>query len=120
MKQHLPLIIFVITLLIISVILIKMYQKNKEFERLCFELPRTGDSSVFGPHYWAAFHKLAHNVPCSICRGFAEKFIVFFHDTVNKKLGKPIYDQENFSYFTRLFADMDRGVNVFSKDYVQA
>lgn len=71
-----------------------------------FRLPTSVDPSVFGPEYWKAFHTLAEKVPCGLCRGFAEKFIVFFHDTVNLKLGKKLHDPENYDKFTQLISDI--------------
>lgn len=71
-------------------------------ERDCFSLPTTSNTEIFGPAYWKAFHQLAHQVPCSGCRDFAEKFMVFFHDMVNIKLSRPIYDQKNFDEMSEL------------------
>lgn len=119
MNKNLALFLVVLAVLAIAGYFIyQNQQNNKKWERLCFNLPRTGDASVFGPYYWNALHTIAGKVPCSICRGYAEKFMVFFHDTVNSKLGKPLYDEANFKHFTQLFADMNKGIDVWSKDYV--
>ena len=88
-------------------------------ERLSFDLPTTVDPAVFGPQYWKAFHTLAHEVPCGFCRGFAERFMVFMHDMVNVKLGKPIYDVTNFNYFTDLIAKIAANDNKWPKPPVE-
>lgn len=95
-------------------VLVIIYFKNKDTETVCYKLPNTTDPSKFGPDYWAAFHDLAHRVPCPGCRGFAEKFMVFFHDTVNLKTGKPIQDEQNFKQFTQLYCDLNAGKDVFN------
>lgn len=97
----------ILILLIIALILVISYLNTTRVE--VFALPRSSNPSVFGRHYWSAFHKLANDVPCAKCKGFAEKFMVFFHDTVNLKLGKPIFNQPNFDYFTQLFSDINAG-----------
>ena len=65
-------------------------------EKICYELPVTPETKVFGPKYWEAFHDLANRIPCGNCRQAGSSFMVFFHDLVNMKLGKPIYNKENF------------------------
>lgn len=100
----------------ITLFLMDKYIQNPkgEPEEVCFNLPRNSDPMVFGPKYWEAFHALSHRIPCGLCRGFAERFMVFFHDTVNLKLGKPLYDKENFDYFTKLYVDISQGKEVFN------
>lgn len=83
----------------------------------CFTLPTTSDPTVFGPPTWKAFHSLAESIPCPHCRRYAEKFIIFFHDTVNLKTGKPLYDPSNFNKFTKLISDIKAGVPVWSDSY---
>lgn len=117
-KNVLAVLVVLAILVVAGYFIYQNYEEKKKWERLCFALPRTGDASVFGPYYWDAMHTLANRVPCSICRGYAEKFMVFFHDTVNAKLGKPLHDEANFKFFTQLFADMNRGVDVWAEGYV--
>lgn len=114
MKGNGLIILGAIVLIVIIIIAIN-HQRKKTTETLCFDLPASFDPSIFGSKYWNAFHSLASKIPCGMCRGFAEKFIVFFHDTVNMKLGKPLYDKENFDYFTSLFAKINQGENPFEK-----
>lgn len=105
--------IILLIILVVAVVVYSMYQKNKRVETTCFELPLSRNPQVFGSQYWKTFHTLAHKVPCVFCREFAEKFMVFFHDVVNMKTGKPIHDQQNFDKFTQLFADINKGENPF-------
>ena len=95
MNRNTLIAITVITILLI--IGLYLYSKNKEGEiKKCFTVPTSPDPQTFGPSYWKAFHSLASDIPCPNCRGFAEKFMIFFHDVVNKKLDKPLYDSENY------------------------
>lgn len=89
-----------------------LYSAHQQTKVMCLRLPNSSNPEVFGRPYWAAFHKLAADVPCDKCRHFAEKFMIFFHDTVNMKLGKPIYNQQNFNTFTQLFADINAGKTI--------
>lgn len=116
--KNLPIILLVIAIILLSALLYQQKRHESKTKTLCFDLPKTVDTTVFGPKYWSAFHTLAENIPCSGCRGFAEKFMVFFHDMVNKKLGKPLYDEKNFTFFTHLIADIDAGKDVFAEGYV--
>lgn len=61
------------------------------------KLPNSVDTHVFGPKYWEAFHKLADMVPCGQCRSKAVPFIRFFHDVVNQRTEKPIFDRDNYN-----------------------
>lgn len=70
--------------------------EQKDKIKVTYELPTSVDGSVFGPSYWQAFHDLASKVPCGGCRQETESFIKFFHDLVNYRLGKQIYDKKNF------------------------
>lgn len=71
--------------------------KRKNYNVITMALPSEGDTSVWGPKYWQAFHTLAERIPCSLCRDKAVPFIRFFHDVVNKETGKEIFDKENFN-----------------------
>lgn len=83
----------VIALLVL--ILLISYFKNKG--KTCYELPENPNPTVFGPKYWAALHSMMSSIPCGTCRGFAEKFMIFFHDVINLKTNKPVYDPANYS-----------------------
>lgn len=106
-------VLIIVALTIIGLIVYDSYQRNKPTKRLVFSLPKSKSPQQFGTQYWKAFHKLANEVPCIFCRTFAEKFIVFFHDTVNMKLGKPIQDKQNFDYFVNLYYQIHEGQNPF-------
>lgn len=82
-------------IVLLAAIILFSYMKNRD--KTCFLLPKNPDPTVFGPKYWEALHKMMGDIPCPICRGFAEKFMIFFHDTINKKLLKPVYNQANYS-----------------------
>lgn len=102
----------IIALLVVALIIVAIlgYRRQKEIKSgTCFDLPTESDPSKFGPAYWKAFHTLAEKVPCGACKGFAVKFMVFFHDLVNLKLNKPIQDQANFDYFLTVFSDLKAG-----------
>lgn len=60
-------------------------------------LPNDPDPDVFGPRYWEMYHKITNNIPCPSCRNKAVPFMEFFHDVVNNKTGKKIFNQENFN-----------------------
>lgn len=79
---------------ILAIVLIFIYARNKE--RVCYALPLNKDPKIFGPHYWSALHSIVERIPCGECRGFAEKFMVFFHDVINDKLSKPLYNSANY------------------------
>lgn len=101
--------IFITAIVVLGVILIWYINKNKtidsngvQLDKDCYLLPKSVDPLVFGPKYWAAFHDLTHKIPCAGCRDFAEKFMIFFHDFINVKLGKNIYDVQNFNDMSEL------------------
>lgn len=65
--------------------------------KVCYELPNSKDTTVFGPAFWDAFDDLAGRVPCDGCREHAKEFVSFWHDLVNLRTGKPLYDKSNFN-----------------------
>lgn len=67
-----------------------------ETQRVTYTLPTSVDTSVFGPAYWGAFHDLASRIPCIACREKMQSMMTFVHDYVNYRLGKQIYDKQNF------------------------
>ena len=84
--------------IIAVVVLLYLYVNKKSSNGTdCYDLPKDVNPDVFGPKYWYALHDITHKIPCPGCRGFAEKFMVFFHDVVNKKLGKDLYDRDNYN-----------------------
>lgn len=91
----------------------------KDDDEKCFHLPKSPDPDVFGSAYWRAFHKLAADIPCSHCRGFAEQFMSFFHDLVNTKLGKPLYDANNYNYFLQSISKINGGQDFYTSFGIQ-
>lgn len=65
-------------------------------EKVCYDLPLTVDTNVFGPVYWNTFHDLANRIPCGGCREESESFIRFWHDLKNEDLKKPLFDKANY------------------------
>lgn len=98
-----------IGVVILAIVLFFIYRNKQNKDVVSYSLPRTPDPSVFGPKYWFALHDITGRIPCGYCRGFAEKFMVFMHDTVNKKLSKPLYDQENFNKFLIAYSSLADG-----------
>lgn len=70
---------------------------RKNNDLITLSLPNNPVPTVFGPKYWEAYHKLSERIPCPGCRSEAVPFISFFHDVVNQKKGKPIFNKENFN-----------------------
>lgn len=69
---------------------------RKDYDIITLKLPNSIDTEVFGSKYWEAFHTLADMIPCSLCREDAVKMMVFVHDIVNKKIGHPVFDKQNY------------------------
>ena len=106
--------IFGIILLIIIVLYVIYYlYKNKsdtnnristsisddgEEKILTYRVPTTMDSDYYSP-YWDSLHHIVSEIPCSICRNDAEKRMIFFHDSINAKLGKPIFNMQNWKKY---------------------
>lgn len=111
-----PIYVVLIVVVVLGLLfLIVKSQEQKTTKKMVFVLPTTHYPPAFGPSYWNAIHSLVKEVPCPTCRDYAERFTVFFHDTVNYKLGKPLYDKENFNYFLDLFSKVRDGKNPFLK-----
>lgn len=105
----------ILVLIIIALIYIHFRDRSvkkeevKGWETLSFKVPTTVDPTVFGKYYWNAFHTLADKIPCGGCRGFAEKFMIYFHDLVNVKVGHPIFDRPNYDYFNDSICKLNMG-----------
>lgn len=84
-------------LIIAFIAVIIIYIIWKKSSVTCYTLPKNVDPNVFGPYYWKAFHDVADKIPCDLCRPYAQKFMIFFHDVINKKLGKPLFNETNYN-----------------------
>lgn len=82
--------------------------KRKKYDVITLALPNDSDPSVFGPKYWESFHRLADNIPCPGCRSKAVPFMKFFHDVVNIKTEKPVFDPENFNTHLDYISKLER------------
>lgn len=93
-----------------SIILIVKWSNNKKNapEQVCYTLPKDGAPEQWGPKYWTAFHDLAARVPCDGCREEARDFMTFFHDWVNQKTGKPIFDQANYDAWVAKISELKK------------
>lgn len=65
-------------------------------KNLVFSLPENPNPKIFGSEYWKAFEILASNIPCDSCRIHAEEFVSYWHDLVNVKTSKEIFNKKNF------------------------
>lgn len=70
-------------------------------QKVCYTLPTSKDTKVFGPKWWDAFEDLASRIPCGACREESESFVKFWHDTKNVDLKKPIFDKANYDYWVK-------------------
>lgn len=71
-------------------------KEKKNFDIITFKLPNSHDPDIFGAPYWKARHFLSEMTPCPSCRKEAVSHEIFFHDFINKKLKKNLYNPENF------------------------
>jgi len=71
--------------------------QRRDYDVITLALPRDSDPTVFGPRYWETLHKLVDRIPCPACRNKAVPFMSFFHDVVNKKTEKPLFDPKNYN-----------------------
>lgn len=81
----------------------------RQFTSTCYKLPTVSDPTKFGPYYWSAIHSIADRIPCSMCREDGKSLFVFAHDLVNLKLGKKIFNQENFNKWVDHVVDIKNG-----------
>lgn len=115
--------IIIVILVLVILYLIYYYNKAKTISNgqekiLSFKVATSPVPDEFGPSYWKAFHGLAHDVPCPGCRGFAEKFIIFFHDIVNLKTGKQLYDPQNYNEMQTLLQQIRANNNTYPQSIV--
>lgn len=76
-------------------------KSKRYFDIVTFKLPNSHDPDVFGSPYWNARHFLDKMTPCPSCRIEAVSHGKFFHDYVNRKLGKKYFDKENFDKWVK-------------------
>ena len=83
----------------------KSISPDGEEKILTYRLPTSMDSDLYAP-YWGALHSIVSELPCSLCRIDAEKRMVFFHDTINAKIGHPIFDMDNWKKYLTLMCEL--------------
>ena len=49
-----------------------------------------------GSDKWDQIHKISDSIECDSCREDGKALMVFSHDFVNARLGKPLFDEKNF------------------------
>lgn len=107
---------FWITIFLVIVLLV-YYLNNEGYlsrgtKKVTYNLPVSKDPDTFGPYYWNVLHSTVADIPCGACRGEAVSFMKFFHDRVNLKLKKPLYDEENFRFWiTKLCTEYKNYIN---------
>lgn len=109
--------VFGIIILLIVIIIIAYYLREKDSENniisksisedgeekiLTYRVPTTMDSDYYSP-YWASLHNICEEIPCSICRNDAKERMIFFHDSINAKLKRPIF---NMSLWKKYLTEM--------------
>ena len=52
-----------------------------------------------GKHIWAERKKVNNKIECESCRDEANKLETFTHDLVNVRLGKTVFDKNNWNKF---------------------
>ena len=91
-----------------SDIISKSISPDGEEKILTYRLPTSMDTDVFGPKFWAAYHNLSEELPCSICRNEWTSFMIFAHDYKNYSLKKKIYNQDNFDKWLTKLCDIKK------------
>ena len=51
-----------------------------------------------GSKEWKKIHAAVEQIGCETCKDTGKKLMIFAHDIVNAKLGKPIFDKPNFKH----------------------
>lgn len=77
----------------------------------CYNLPSDSDPEKFGPQYWKCLHGTVSKIPCPACQGEAVEMMSFFHDAVNWRLKKPIYNENNFKKWLNKICDIKSEYN---------
>lgn len=72
-----------------------------KYDIVTFKLPSSHAPDKFGPSYWKARHKLAEMTPCPACREEAVSHEIFFHDWVNNKTDKKLFNKENYDEWVK-------------------
>lgn len=49
-----------------------------------------------GKKEWDKIHKAVEEIGCETCKEEGKGLMKFAHDVVNAKLGKPLFDKDNF------------------------
>ena len=52
-----------------------------------------------GSHIWDEIHGAVKKIDCETCQIEGGKLLIFAHDVVNARLGKPLHDKKNFLEF---------------------
>lgn len=86
-------VLIAIFFLIIGILISDLYIKST---RVCYNLPKHGSTDEWGPLYWKSLHSIVGKIPCSLCRDEASEMMQFIHDKINLKLGKKLYNEDNF------------------------
>ena len=58
-------------------------------------------SEICGPYAWGLIHKAAASFPCEPCAEEGSRLMSAAHDLVNLRLGKQVYNRENFIRIAR-------------------
>lgn len=53
-------------------------------------------SAVYGPLWWAKLEQDVAAINCPPCRAEGQALLSAMHDLMNLKLGKPLFDANNF------------------------
>lgn len=85
---------------------------RKDYDIITLKLPNSTDPDVFGSDYWKARHFLANMTPCPSCRAEAVSHEIFFHDIVNAKTGKKLFNQENYDGWIKRLCETKEKKNV--------
>lgn len=91
-----------ISVILFIILIYVLYTKRG----VCYNLPTNSDPEVFGPYYWKALHDITHRIPCPACRKDGVPLMIFMHDTINYKIGKPFFDLENFKKWQKYISEI--------------
>lgn len=120
MKNGWKILSIVLIILIVAYLIYFVYQKKKsenkiiskrvssdgEWKTLTYRVPTSIDMDISGPYFWKILHNVVDEIPCGICRSDAVKRMVFFHDSVNAKLSKPLFDPKIFDEYSTKICEM--------------